>query len=109
MLDPDTIRTVLYRERQELQKRIETPVETARGDDADLATMSQNKERALWLVNEAKQRLAEIDKALDRLEQGTYGKCLNCGTPIPEERLRAMPLTLYCVQCQGKLERKSRR
>ncbi len=97
------------KERAELLGRDEAPVETARGDDADLAVMAEDKERELWLANDAKQRLELIDKALARIANGTYGKCTNCGQPIPEERLRALPLTLYDVTCQSKLEKKSRR
>ncbi len=103
------LRNELLQERHELLSRAEVPVETARGDDADLAVMAENKERDLWLANDAKQRLEMIDKALARIANGTYGKCVNCGRPIPEERLVALPLTLYDVECQGKLEKKTRR
>ncbi len=109
MLDIESIRKKLQHEREELLRRAEAPVETARGDEADLAVMAENKERELWLANDAKQKLESIDKALGRIEKGTYGKCLNCGKPIPEERLLTLPLTLYDVECQGKLERKVRR
>ncbi len=108
MLDLDAIRRQLQHEREELLRRAESPVETARGDEADLAAMAESKERELWLANDAKQRLELIDKALARIEKGTYGKCLNCGKPIPEERLLTLPLTLYDVECQGRLEKKVR-
>jgi RNA polymerase-binding transcription factor len=108
-VDLETIKTELLKERAEILGRAEVPVETARGDDADLAVMAEDKERELWLANDAKQRLELINKALARLENGTYGKCINCGKPIPEERLQALPLTLYDVACQSKLERKNRR
>jgi DnaK suppressor protein len=108
-LDTESVRKQLQSERDELLRRAEVPVETGRGDEADLAVMAENKERELWLANDAKQRLELIDKALARIEKGTYGKCVNCGKPIPEERLLALPLTLYDVDCQGKLERKVRR
>ncbi len=108
-LNLETIRAELLKERAELLGRDEAPVETARGDDADLAVMAEDKERELWLANDAKQRLELIDKALARIANGTYGKCINCGQPIPEERLRLLPLTLYDVACQSKLEKKTRR
>lgn len=109
MLDTKSIRSQLQQEKAELLRRGEAPVETARGDEADLAAMAEDKERELWLANDAKQRLELINKALERLDKGTYGKCLNCGKLIPEERLLTLPLTLYDVECQGKLERKARR
>lgn len=50
------------------------------------------------------EQLAAIDAALDRIRQGTYGKCLDCGDPIPERRLAAVPWALRCVPCQQALE-----
>lgn len=85
--------------------RAQTPIETAKGDDADIAAMSQNKAHSMWLADDAKQKLAAIEKALERIEQGKYGACAHCSKPIPEERLMAMPLTLYCVACQSRTER----
>jgi RNA polymerase-binding transcription factor len=108
-LDTESLRNQLLSERDELLHRADAPAETAHGDEADLAVMAENKERDLWLANDAKQRLELIEKALARIEKGTYGKCVNCGKPIPEERLLALPLTLYDVECQGKLERRVRR
>ena len=46
-----------------------------------------------------------IDAALQRIEAGTYGKCVNCGAPIPEERLEAMPWATLCIDCKRKEER----
>ncbi len=108
-MDLEQVRQDLTRERAELLSRAERPVETARGDETNLAAMAENKERNLWLANDARQRLDLIDKALLRIEKGTYGKCVNCGKSIPEEHLEMLPLTLYDVECQGKLEKKARR
>lgn len=109
VIDLDQIRRNLEKERHDLINRNHVPVETARGDDADLAALSQYKEHELWIENDARQRLASIEKALERIANHTYGLCTNCGKPIPEERLSAMPLTLYDVACQSKLEKKPRR
>ncbi len=108
-MDLEAIKKQLLKERAELLGRSEVPTETARGDEGDLAIQAENKERELWLANDAKQRLDLINKALARIANGTYGKCVNCGKPIPEERLIALPLALYDVECQGKLEKKVRR
>lgn len=109
VIDLDQIRLKLEKERHDLIHRNHVPVETVRGDEADLAALSQYKERELWLENDARQRLASIEKALERIAHHTYGLCANCGKPIPEERLSALPLTLYDVACQSKLEKKPRR
>ena len=49
--------------------------------------------------------LAAIDAALERLAQGQYGLCLYCGVSIPEARLKAYPMALRCVNCQGAAEK----
>ncbi len=48
--------------------------------------------------------LAQVDAALKRIAQGTYGQCLDCGVEIPAARLRAAPEAARCVACQEKLE-----
>ena len=105
MLNLEVIQIELCRERQELMLRAQVRVETSKGDEADIAAMSQNKAQTMWLAEDAKQKMAAIDKALLRIEQGNYGACVQCAKGIPDERLMAMPLTLYCVDCQTQLER----
>jgi DnaK suppressor protein len=107
-VEVQSLQEKLQKERADLLGRALPPIETARGDEADLALMAENKERELWLANDLRQRLELIDKALRRIHNGTYGKCAHCGNPIPEERLEALPLTLYDVVCQSKLEKKNR-
>ena len=48
--------------------------------------------------------LAEIDAALKRIEEGTYGICTNCGKEIPVDRLEALPWATLCIDCQRGLE-----
>ena len=55
------------------------------------------------LVNE-QALLAEVESALERIDQGTYGKCTNCGQPIPEKRLEALPWASRDVKCEEQLE-----
>ena len=45
--------------------------------------------------------LADVDRALAKIEEGTYGTCDRCGAPIPEERLAAIPWATLCVGCAG--------
>jgi RNA polymerase-binding transcription factor DksA len=49
-----------------------------------------------------------INNALDRIKQGSYGKCLKCGQEIPQERLEAIPYAFMCIQCQTHNERSNR-
>ena len=57
---------------------------------------------ALMLVERAGRRLWEVEQALARVADGTYGYCLGCGARIPLERLRALPATATCVACIGR-------
>jgi DnaK suppressor protein len=59
--------------------------------------------RALTVAAESV--LSDIDAALDRLQNGTYGNCQHCATPIPFERLEALPMTRLCMPCQYATER----
>ncbi|MFG2194997.1 TraR/DksA family transcriptional regulator [Streptomyces sp. NPDC048639] len=51
------------------------------------------------LLAQAREHLADLDEAMDRLEQGDYGRCEQCGEPIPAERLEARPAARTCVRC----------
>ena len=46
--------------------------------------------------------VAEIDQALERLDAGTYGRCVSCSRPIPDERLAAVPWAALCVPCSAR-------
>ena len=63
------------------------------------------KEQSI-LVNE-QALLTEVEEALQRIDDGTYGKCANCGQPIPEKRLEAIPWAKYDVKCEEQLERRN--
>ncbi len=53
--------------------------------------------------------LAKIGLALDRLEEGTYGDCAECGEPIPTPRLQALPFAVRCAPCEGAREKRMAR
>jgi DnaK suppressor protein len=105
-LNLEAIKKKLEEERAQLLARSIPPPEAARGDEADLAAMAQAKERALWLANDQKQRLAQIDQALARIAAGTYGICAACGRVIAPERMEANPLATLCIEDQAKQEKK---
>ena len=58
------------------------------------------------LVNE-QALLTEVQRALERIEQGTYGTCVVCGQPIPEKRLEALPWAARDVKCEAQLEERN--
>ncbi len=75
---------------------------------ADDATDIAEQERDLALIGTLQERMREVDRALERLEAGTYGICDNCNQPIPPERLEARPFSALCVNCQSLVDRQRR-
>jgi RNA polymerase-binding protein DksA len=73
---------------------------------ADTATETYDRELDYTLEENSEHVLAEIDAALRRIEDGTYGTCTNCGKPIPEERLEARPWATLCIDCKRERERR---
>jgi RNA polymerase-binding protein DksA len=78
---------------QEIQPVGEDTKEPSEGLDKELA-LERTQERILNAVNEA----------LDRVDAGTYGKCVECGRSIGRDRLEAIPYTAYCINCERALE-----
>jgi len=73
-------------------------------DIGDLSQLDLNEDIDYALLSMQIERLREVEDALDRLEEGTYGICEDCGASISLERLKVLPFTTYCVQCQEKRE-----
>ena len=73
-------------------------------ESADLASRDVIEETALKLGDQESQMVADIDQALLRIEEGSYGVCARCGRPIDERRLEAMPTARYDAECQAALE-----
>jgi DnaK suppressor protein len=69
-------------------------------DIVDRANNSYNRELMFSLSDNERQRLLDIDKAIERIDDGSYGRCSNCGTEIADKRLEAVPWTRYCIDCQ---------
>lgn len=71
---------------------------------ADLGTDQFEQSLSLELLSEEARELQEVDQALGRLRGGTYGRCEDCGEPIPRERLEAIPYARQCRDCRMKEE-----
>ena len=69
-----------------------------------MSELDLNRSTALDLAGRQTQLIEEIDEALQRIEDGTYGQCFSCGKPLDEERLKAMPTAKYDVACQAAIE-----
>lgn len=75
------------------------------GDSVDLAVDAANDEISSQLAEIESRELGQIEHALDRINEGTYGKCEYCGGKIAVARLNALPYTTSCIDCQREQER----
>ena len=73
-------------------------------DAVDMSLQDVNQEIALRLGERESQMVADIDQALLRIDEGTYGTCARCGKEINERRLEAMPTARHCAECQSAIE-----
>ncbi|HZI18277.1 MAG TPA: TraR/DksA family transcriptional regulator [Pyrinomonadaceae bacterium] len=74
-------------------------------DPADMAANAYTKELLISMSANDRKLLELIDEALQRVESGDYGECVNCGEPVQEKRLDAVPWARYCLRCQDMQER----
>jgi RNA polymerase-binding protein DksA len=72
---------------------------------ADDGSNVSEAERLVVISEDFQEILGQINAALERMEEGTYGTCLRCGRPIGAERLKAFPYVAYCIECQSIIER----
>src|SRR5579859_4873592 len=77
-------------------------VNTRQGDMADQASGNNEVHIQLKLKQTDAKILQAIEEALGRIDKGTYGICRDCGEPIPEPRLKAIPWTRVCIACKEK-------
>ena len=113
-MDTATARKRLEQTRDELDKSImvlqgDRPLEERSAeyprDPADAGTNLSETERVEAVLTVAKQQLAEVLDALQRIAADSYGSCADCGKPVPPGRLEAKPEAARCVACQGKRDR----
>jgi len=77
------------------------------GDDqADAGTKTFEREHEMSLAANSRDLLSQVERALQRLDSGTYGTCENCGNPIGKARLQAFPRATLCVSCKQREERR---
>lgn len=93
---------------EENESQLEDDREEIQSDNhpGDMATSTFDRELDYTLEENVERALAEIDAALRRIENGTYGTCVNCGRQIPPERLDAIPWATLCIDCKRKDERR---
>lgn len=104
-------RTLLLSQLRQYTEQIRTDQQTALElyddgvkDSVDLSVQDLNKEIALRLGERSSQVVADIDQALLRIKEGSYGICARCSQPIDERRLEALPTARYDAVCQAAIE-----
>jgi DnaK suppressor protein len=119
-IDTDRFREALLEERRRVEAALQNlhdensgPLYDDAGEEtaydnhlADTATETYGRELDYTLEENSGHLLGEIDAALTRIDNGTYGTCTNCEKPIPEERLEALPWATLCIDCQRDQERR---
>lgn len=80
--------------------------DSAGDDQADTGTKTFEREQEISLANNILERINQVERALERLDEGSYGWCERCGNAIPVERLAAFPSATLCVSCKQLEERR---
>ncbi len=114
----DEARTAEAAKLETLRQRLQEDVEKLSQQEGDrtpyggdfeslvaAAQLASQHETDELLRRRLERRLSDLDRINRRMEQGEYGKCEQCGAPIPEERLAAMPDTTLCVSCARQKQR----
>jgi DnaK suppressor protein len=91
---------------KDLQDILAGGVDGAGNDQADVGSNSLERDAELSLAANQRELLLQTEKALARLEDGTYGVCEQCGEPIGKMRLTAFPRATLCMDCKRREERR---
>jgi len=110
-----SIKDMLLKTREELVKGIARRSKATAvsgvsdiGDILDSVSEERTRELDMILTDREKQKLKQIDDALERIEEKTYGLCEECGVKIPRARLKVVPFAKYCVECKEVIEREEK-
>ena len=111
----ETLRQMLLERRQEVLKEVEDLLARRRSsqgtlreesvpDTGDMALQDASGDQQIALIESRNRVRQQLDDALRKLDEGTYGRCEDCGQPISESRLKVLPFAQRCVACQEKFE-----
>jgi len=104
--EADELRTEIGKAESDIADRLGDSVSDAGDDQADVGAKTYEREHELSLTYNARDLLAQSERALARIEAGTYGSCESCGQPIGKARLKAFPRATLCVSCKQREERR---
>jgi DnaK suppressor protein len=100
------LRTEIDRAESDIADRLGDSVSDAGDDQADVGAKAYEREHELSLAYNARELLMQTERALARIESGSYGWCESCGKPIGKARLQAFPRATLCVSCKQREERR---
>ena len=100
---------VLETKRRELFSEIRSQtaqlsIDQSEHDPTDQVQSMSRRDQAAGFVGRLSRVLAQVEKSLEAISDGSYGLCLDCGEPIADRRLKAMPWATHCLRCQEMLE-----
>jgi DnaK suppressor protein len=104
--EADALRGDIERAETDIASRLGDAVGDAGDDQADVGAKTFEREHELALTHNARELLAQNERAIARIEAGTYGTCESCGEPIGKARLQAFPRATLCVRCKQREERR---
>jgi RNA polymerase-binding transcription factor len=102
------LRTILEDRRREIQSEVQSRMKDVRADAGQVGVVDEvetsesdiQDEIEFALIQMKAETLHRINEALERLEEGTYGRCFECGEEIGPQRLRALPFAVRCKDCE---------
>jgi DnaK suppressor protein len=100
------LRADIDRAESDIASRLGDAVGDAGDDQADVGAKTFEREHELALTHNARELLVQNERAIARIEAGTYGTCESCGEPIGKARLQAFPRATLCVKCKQREERR---
>lgn len=104
--DAAAARAEIRQVREQAAERLQDPVEGAGDDTADSGAKAFEREQELALAYNTRDLLAASERAIERIDAGTFGVCDACGRPIAKARLEAFPRATLCVTCKQREERR---
>jgi DnaK suppressor protein len=100
------LRKEISQAESQIAARLGDTVAEAGDDEADASSKVFEREHELALTHNSRELLEQTERALARIEAGTYGVCESCGEPIGKARLLAFPRATLCVECKQRQERR---
>lgn len=104
--EAEELRLDIERAESDIASRLGDAVGDAGDDQADVGAKTFEREHELALTHNARELLAQNERAIARIEAGTYGTCESCGEAIGKARLQAFPRATLCVTCKQREERR---